>query len=387
MNHRNRVSRLLLLFAAAAVFALAAFGASPLGAQSPPQAPGGAPESALPEVNGWRLGSPMLQARSEHGIAVAAGRMYVVGGYPPGRVPSDVVQVYEFATGRWTTGPNYPVPLHHAMAASVAGKVYIVGGEMYGAGSGRPEEYIDFVYELDLAAGNTWRRRAAMPTKRSGGGAAVLGGRIYVAGGRPPGGSDFAVYDPAADTWRRLPDLPTQRNHLAMAAVDDKIYVIGGRFGAGFNSERTPAVEIYDPATNRWTAGAPMLGPRGGLAGATVAGCIFTFGGEGNYRDNRGMSDETEAYNPRTDSWTRLAPMPTPTHGLGAAAVFNDGIHLPGGSITIGGGTGTVIHWIYRPTMTCSSQYGSTASSRTAPSSPRGRAFAPTLASPAVTSP
>ena len=38
-----------------------------------------------------------------------------------------------------------------------------------------------------------------MPTMRGGGVAAVVDGRIYVAGGRPPGGHDFAVYDPKAD--------------------------------------------------------------------------------------------------------------------------------------------------------------------------------------------
>ena len=42
-----------------------------------------------------------------------------------------------------------------------------------------------------------------MPTARSGGGSAVIDGKIYVAGGRPPRGSDLAVYDPSADAWTR----------------------------------------------------------------------------------------------------------------------------------------------------------------------------------------
>ena len=40
-------------------------------------------------------------------------------------------------------------------------------------------------------------------------------GKIYVVGGRPPRGHDFAVYDPKADRWETLPDLPSQRNHIA----------------------------------------------------------------------------------------------------------------------------------------------------------------------------
>jgi N-acetylneuraminic acid mutarotase len=194
-----------------------------------------------------------------------------------------------------------------------------------------------------------------MPTMRSGGGAAVVDGKIYVAGGRPPAGADFAVYDPAADSWTVLPSLPTQRNHLAVAAIDGKIYVAGGRFGGGFNSERTAALELYDPATNTWTARASMLGPRGGVASVEANGCLFVIGGEGNYADPRGLSDQNEAYDPRTDTWTSLAPMPTPTHGLVGAAFVNGRIHLPGGSATQGTAVASSIHWAYRPQMSCRS--------------------------------
>jgi N-acetylneuraminic acid mutarotase len=242
--------------------------------------------------------------------------------------------------------------MHHTMAASVDGKLYVIGGEFEGAGTGRPETYLDTVYELEPGVG-VWTPRAAMPTGRSAGGTAVIDGKIYVAGGRPPHGSDFAVYDPAADAWQILPDLPTQRNHLAVGAIDSKVYVAGGRFGGGFNSEKTAALEIYDPATNAWRAGAPLLAPRGGVAGVVADGCLYLIGGEGNYADPRGVFDQNEAYDPRTDSWHSLAPMPTPTHGLVGAAFVNGRIHIPGGSVTIGGGTGSVIQQVYRPTMSC----------------------------------
>ncbi|MBA2449296.1 MAG: hypothetical protein H0V51_14850 [Chloroflexi bacterium] len=49
-----------------------------------------------------------------------------------------------------------------------------------------------------------------MPTARNGGGAGVIDGNIYVAGGRPPRGHDLAVYDQSADAWTVLPDVPTQ---------------------------------------------------------------------------------------------------------------------------------------------------------------------------------
>ena len=78
-------------------------------------------------------------------------------------------------------------------------------------------------------------------------------------------------------------------------------------------------------------------------------------GGEGNYQDPRGLSVDNEAYDSRTDTWHKLPPMPTPTHGLVGAAFVNGRIHIPGGSVTIGGGTGSVVHQVYRPTMSCES--------------------------------
>jgi N-acetylneuraminic acid mutarotase len=318
---------------------------STTGAQSPEL-------GGLPEVNGWRLAAALLVPRSEHAVADLDGKVYAIGGYPPGRIPSDVVQVYDTGADRWTFGPSVPVALHHTMAAVAAGKLYAIGGEFEGAGTGRPEMFLDSVYELDVA-GAAWRRRASMPTARSGGGAAVVDGKIYVAGGRPPRGADFAVYDPAADRWTALPNLPTQRNHLAVGAIGGKVYVAGGRFGGGFNSEKTAALEVYDPATNRWAAGAPLPAARGGVAGVVANGCLYVIGGEGNTADPRGLFDQNEVYDPRTNTWTKLAPMPTPTHGLGGAAFVNGRIYLPGGAVTQGGGSGSVIHWVYRPSAAC----------------------------------
>jgi N-acetylneuraminic acid mutarotase len=311
-----------------------------------------APERSLPEVNGWSLAAPMIAPSSEQAIAEAGGKLYSVGGYPPGRIPVDLVQVYDPAANRWSAGPPLPVPMHHTVAAGVGGKLYVLGGEFDGAGTGRREVYLDSTYELDPAT-NTWAQKASMPTGRSAGGAAVIGSKIYVAGGRPPHGSDFAVYDTATDTWEVLPPLPTGRNHLAVGAIGGKVYVAGGRFGGGFMSERTAALEFFDPATREWSIGPSMPSPRGGVAAVVANGCLFVVGGEGEYADYRGLSDQNEAFDPRSGTWHSLPPMPTPSHGLVGAAFIDGRIHLPGGSITIGGGTGTVIHQRYRPTITC----------------------------------
>ncbi len=305
--------------------------------------------SVLPAPGAWGMRAPLPEANSELSIAELDGKIYVLGGYPSNRVSVATVQVYDPSVNSWKLTTPLPVTLNHTMAASVDGRLYLIGGQISAAGDG---PFVNTVYEYDPARA-TWTSRAPMPTPRSGGAAAVIDGKIYVAGGRPPHGRDFAVYDPRANAWRTLPDLPTQRNHLAAGAIGGKVYVAGGRFGAGFDSEKTDAVEVFDPATNAWTARARMPRPRGGVNGIAALGCLHLFGGEGNDQDPTGVFPDHDVYDPGTDRWTRLDPMPFPVHGVSGAAFINGLIYLPGGGVAQGGSSGSKIHQIYRPNMTC----------------------------------
>ena len=300
----------------------------------------------------WSIAEPMLVPRSEMSVATLGDLMYVIGGYPAGRIPSDIVQVYDGSTDRWSFGPSLPVPLHHTMAVAVNDTVYVIGGEFEGAGTSRPEQYVNSVYMLDRVS-NTWVARAPMPTERSGGGAAVIDGKVYVAGGRPPHGRDFAVYDPVADSWQVLAEVPTARNHLGMAAIGGRLYVAGGRFGAGVGSEMTAVLEIFDPATGEWTAGPPLPAPRAGVTAIAVHDCLYVIGGEGNDAVTSGVFEENEAFDPRRGTWQRLTSMATPTHGLTGAGWLNGRIHIPGGAVTRGGNTGVVLHQTYLPELDC----------------------------------
>ena len=94
----------------------------------------------------------------------------------------------------------------------------------------------------------------------------------------------------------------------------------------------TDILEIYDLATNSWSRGAPLLRPRAGVSSVAANGCLYLIGGEGNDADPRGIFEENEMYNPATDSWQRLEPMPLPTHGLTGGAYIAPWIYIPGGA-------------------------------------------------------
>jgi uncharacterized protein (TIGR03437 family) len=302
-----------------------------------------------PALGQWGTRGQLIEANSEFAVGELAGKIYVLGGYPSTRQTKATVQVYDPVQDRWELTTPMPIPLNHNMAASVGGKLYMIGGQLTDAGSGN---FSDRVFEYDPNT-RQWTERTRMPTARGGGVALVVDDKIYVAGGRPPRGADFAVYEPATDTWRTLPDMPTQRNHLSGAAVNGKVYIIGGRFEGGSGSLQSAAVEVYDPATNTWSARAPMPKPRGGLNAVAANGCIHTFGGEGNPQGLLGMHADHDVYNPVTNSWTSLAPMPTAIHGVTGLAFLNGLIYLPGGGTALGGNSGSLIHQVYRPAMVC----------------------------------
>lgn len=297
------------------------------------------------EPGEWAHRAELLAPNSEFAVAELAGKLYILGGYPADRVTVTTVQVYDIAADRWEPGPDLPAPNNHGMAVGLNGKVYLIGGQT-SADSG--DSYVDTVYELD-PAGGAWVEKAKMPTRRSAGVAIVQDGLIYVAGGRPPRGSDFAVYDPAADRWETLPDLPSQRNHIAGAAIDGRIHVIGGRLEGGFRSDQTAAHEVFDPATRTWSVAAPMLRPRSGINGVLADGCLHAWGGE----SAAGMFPDQDYYDPRTDNWTKLPDMPLPVHGVTGSAFVNGLIHAPGGGTEVGGSSGSLHNQVYRPAVSC----------------------------------
>lgn len=158
--------------------------------------------------------------------------------------------------------------------------------------------------------------------------AAALGpdGRIYVSGGAGYL-SDCAVYDPETNDWASIARLTQPRGgHGAATGADGRIYVFGGR---GDDSEESilAHAEAYDPLSDTWTPVTPM--PTARLAPAVVAandGKIYVIGGS-DYSAETGFlanKDVVEAYDPSTDTWATVASAPHPGFWM-QAVLANDG--------------------------------------------------------------
>jgi non-specific serine/threonine protein kinase len=279
----------------------------------------GEPTSPAPRATGleWVSLATMPTPRTEVAAAVADGRIVVVGGFAPGATVG-TTEIYDVAGDDWSAGPDLPVAVNHAMAASFDGEAYVFGGT---TGDG---EISDGAFVLREGA---WQTLPAMPEPRTAGGAAVADGLIYVVGGIGPEGvtDRTLVFDAASGRWSVTEGLGRPREHMGVAAVEDRVYAVGGRAGTlvGFGD-----VEVLDPGTGSWSPLPDMPTPRGGMAAtATSNGFVVAAGGE----EEGGTFDEVEAFDVDAEEWVALPPMPTARHGVGVVAVGTTVYVIAGG--------------------------------------------------------
>ena len=90
-----------------------------------------------------------------------------------------------------------------------------------------------------------------------------------------------------------------------------------------------------------------MAVPRNHTAGGAIGGRFYVVGGRGSPKASTAhkacIDDQhlVEVYDPATDRWQSLPPMPDPRHGI-FAGVIGSTIYLPGGGVRQGLGATNV---------------------------------------------
>jgi N-acetylneuraminic acid mutarotase len=309
---------------ACALIVVAACGDDGAGATSDAQR-----DSVTGDPMGWTTGAPVAQGAIQETAAVGvAGKIYLLGGFDDNEGIVARVQVYDTAANTWSDGPALPRAVHHANAVTDGTTIYVLG-----ALSGQNFTAIGDSYKLDPASDTQWTAIKSMTTGRERGAAVagIVGGKIYLAGGfRALAASDLVdVYDPGADSWTPLAALPATRDHACGAAIGSELIFAGGRT-VQTNSPR-PDVWSYTPSTDAWTPREPMPTGRGGMGCGAIGNKLYTTGGEGNPASPTGVFPDVEAFDPATNTWTELANMPNPKHGV-AGAVWDGALYLCGGA-------------------------------------------------------
>jgi N-acetylneuraminic acid mutarotase len=279
----------------------------------------------------WTVKATLPYDRAEIAVAAVDGKIYVISGQSHGVDANRFTQEYDPATGSWRDRALMPAVASHAGAVALNGKIYVVGGFLANVHVGA----VDRVFEYDPAT-DTWKALAPLPAPRGAAGVVALNGRIHAIGGRDPQlrtVSTHEVYDAAANRWTTAASLPIPRDHLGIATIGGKIHVFGGRLGP--TTERSGRHDVYDPASDTWTTAAPLLTPRSAGVSFAQGGRLIFAGGECKDPATSTTFNEAEAYDPGTNRWTALPPLPEGRHA-GAAVVVGDQAYIIGGNYGCG---------------------------------------------------
>jgi N-acetylneuraminic acid mutarotase len=194
-----------------------------------------------------------------------------------------------------------------------------------------------------------WKKAAPFPEPDEELYGVTANGKLYVMGGWADGkarGANYE-YDPATDRWTKKTPMPRPAHHAAMAAANGKIYVMGG-----FVAPTTTAVPVgaawepiadaweFNPATDSWKPLAPLPGKRGSAIAAEVGGKIYVIGGATTAEGSKDafftafgparVLGTNDVYDPATNKWESRNPMSVPrNHAFGG--VVNGKIYVIGG--------------------------------------------------------
>jgi hypothetical protein len=169
------------------------------------------------ESDTWTRKASQVGVYNSNGVAKLGNRLYFSGGYNEVATPpsfTNLVWAYDYGRDRMLRVADLPIYGAEGVTGVIGGKLYVLPGTCSGERYPMPgycaEEPTRRFYRYDPLA-NAWTARRAAPHFHRKGAAAVIDGKLYVAGGVDASGrgmSDLDVYDPATNAWRTLAPLP-----------------------------------------------------------------------------------------------------------------------------------------------------------------------------------
>jgi N-acetylneuraminic acid mutarotase len=290
---------------------------------------GGPTDGGLPTqfttVDWERRASQPFGVSEGQGVVIG-GKLYTFGGFDVLATacctPTRRAFVYDPASDRWTPIHDLPLGVTHAGFTTDGVDVFYAGGYIEDASRTFQIFGTKKAYRYRPAL-DVYEPLPNLPVERAAGQLEYLAGKLHYFGGqnlaRTQDTGDHFVLDLAnlSAGWTTAAPLPNPRNHVGSAVLDGRIYVVGGQHGHDQGLVTQQELDVWDPASDRWTRLADLPLARSHIAQATFAfqGRVIVLAGE--LRD--GVStDVNSAYDPLSNTWVDLTPLPAPRHsGVG----------------------------------------------------------------------
>lgn len=252
----------------------------------------------------WARTQPLPEPRSGMTVVSHGLELYVIGGETDGGLDG-VVHSFNVRQRTWRTAAPKPTPVTEAGGAVLGGQIYIVGGRL-------ADNTITPIVEAYSPVNDAWRSVAPLPEPAAGGVVLADEDHLYVFGGW--NGQTYLdsafVYEPTADSWRPLPPLPGPRAYAAGGNLADGLLVVGGFDG---RSDLDACLRL-ETAAERWQACPALLQPRSRATATVILNKLYVLGG-----GRPATHPYAEVYDPTLQTWQVLSlPM------LGDAQVWMD---------------------------------------------------------------
>lgn len=266
----------------------------------------------------WTQIAEMPKKLFESGTAVVDGKLYVFGGYEPGRILQTTSYVFDPEANAWTRLADLPSPANHWNAVVDGRNIWYAGGFK----GNEVRRVTDEVWRYDIDT-DTFNPGPPLPEPRGGGALARVGRNLHYFGGVE------ADLDTDSEThwtltldnpkrWEEAPPFPRPRNHFSVAVVGTRIYAIGGGIGHDSIPFRGPYpdkdwVDVFDAEVNEWREGPTLTRPLSHAEPGTFVLNDWIVVGGG--RAARPTIDNVIALDPERQAWIELPPLPQPLHG------------------------------------------------------------------------
>lgn len=135
-------------------------------------------------------------------------------------------------------------------------------------------------------------------------------------------------FNKAEDDWRPLTTMPEDINTkgCGICTMYNYLFVAGGIKGHGDKGKVSDRVFCYNPVTNHWAEVKPLNQARAQLKLVSMDGHLYAIGGECLFT--------VEKYDPRTDRWSYVAPLPKGAFAVAHEATTCSGeLYVSGGSL------------------------------------------------------
>ena len=280
----------------------------------------------------------------------ANGKFYAMGGSSSNTAGSDFATPFEYDPGSnsWTTkSANYPDNQVNNMACGVLTEsgtsyIYCVGGSAAGAtrATGRVFRY-DPITDIVIPVAAPWPPgdSSILP-----GGFTIFQNKLYILGGfdivNGSATNQIWEFTPSPAGWvQKAAVLPVPLGYIPTTTIGSLIYTAGGSaITAGAITDTTNSF-VYNPIAD--TIGAIAAIPRatGETRGLTFNGKMYVMGG-GRVAPN--PSTEVDIYDPGTNSWSIGLPLMTARRNFPTDTDGSSHIWLAGGYNSTGAPTASM---------------------------------------------